>query len=32
MNTLVFQVDLFQATGPLPGSMGEVEARLKDIR
>jgi len=32
MNTLVFQVDLFAAGGPLPKSMGEVEARLKDIR
>lgn len=31
-NSLVFQIDLFPANGPLPDSMGEVEARLKDIR
>jgi len=32
VNSLVFQVDLFAAGGPLPQTMGEVEARLKDIR
>lgn len=32
MSTLCFQVDLFPANGPIPTSMGEVEARLKDIR
>ena len=31
-SSLVFQVDLFPAKGDLPESMGEVEARLKDIR
>jgi NTE family protein len=31
MNTLVFQVDLFNARGKLPQSMPEVNARQKDI-
>jgi len=31
-STLAFQVDLFPARGPKPTKMGEVEARLKDIR
>ncbi|WP_081629878.1 patatin-like phospholipase family protein [Thiomonas sp. FB-6] len=29
---VVFQVDLFSALGPVPGTMGEVVAREKDIR
>ena len=32
VSSLVFQVDLFPAEGALPDNMGEVEARLKDIR
>ena len=31
-STLAFQVDLFPAEGARPTTMGEVEARLKDIR
>jgi len=31
LNTLVFQVDLFSARGPLPRDMMEVIARYKDI-
>ena len=31
-STLAFQVDLFPARGPRPTKMGEVEARIKDIR
>ena len=30
-NTLVFQVDLFSARGPLPRDMLDVMARQKDI-
>lgn len=30
-DTLVFQVDLFSARGPLPRDMGDVQARRKDI-
>ncbi len=30
-DTLVFQVDLFSARGPLPGDLIEAEARRKDI-
>ncbi len=30
-DTLVFQIDLFSATGPDPVSMDEVEERIKDI-
>jgi NTE family protein len=32
VSTLCFQVDLFPAKGPRPRSMGETEARQKDIR
>ncbi|MCE9522574.1 MAG: patatin-like phospholipase family protein [Alphaproteobacteria bacterium] len=31
LNALVFQVDLFNARGSLPGDISEVQARLKDI-
>ena len=31
-NTLVFQVDLWSARGPLPGNLGEAAERLKDIQ
>jgi NTE family protein len=31
-STLAFQVDLFPARGARPSKMGEVEARIKDIR
>lgn len=31
INTVVFQVDLFSATGPLPEDLEEVEERRKDI-
>ena len=31
-STLAFQIDLFPAEGPRPATMGEVEARMKDIR
>lgn len=30
-STLVFQVDLFSATGPFPETIGDVEERRKDI-
>ena len=30
-STLVFQVDLFSATGPFPETLGDVEERRKDI-
>jgi NTE family protein len=32
LNSLVFQVDLFSARGPIPRDMGEVLARQKDIQ
>jgi NTE family protein len=32
MNQLIFQVDLFSANGPLPRTMSDVLARLKDIQ
>jgi NTE family protein len=32
LNTLVFQVDLFSAAGPLPRSMPDVASRQKDIQ
>lgn len=31
-DTLVFQVDLWSARGTVPGNMGEVSDRIKDIR
>jgi NTE family protein len=32
LSTLIFQVDLFSARGPLPRDMGDVLARQKDIQ
>ena len=31
-DTLVFQVDLWSARGPVPGNMSDVEDRMKEIR
>jgi NTE family protein len=32
VNTLIFQVDLWSARGPIPGDLAEVGTRMKDIQ
>jgi NTE family protein len=32
VNTLIFQVDLWNARGPIPGDLAEVGTRMKDIQ